>query len=933
MTATTPTRIRCARRSTCWPGARGRPRWYWATWARSGRRGLNFIARSAAMPAAAASRACSRSAKRRRTPPRPSAKAPSISTTSRPWWRPSTRAPCSSKGRASCAWSGSSLRSPAPPKERTDAARARAMARQGRARLQRVQVHHVARGGRLPQLARGVPGARSLHDPQAHRLQDRPGGTRRRATLAPHQGRDADHGRRADPGFDLRHDAPLGRSLEQVPVGGAAGDARLRLDRLDRRLPQGGAPQSEGSVAENEILLAGADRPRRRVLPRVALAIDAAAQPADRAVLQVRGLSARHVRLHRAHVLRDRRHFQRRQPHRRPRRPGDHADGAGRQRARHLCLRRRPRSVLQVPRPAVYRGRGRAGGDLRRNGRRRPRVPVVQRLPGGSVHGRRRRARARRLARHRGGRGAPGNRALHHGRRVRRRDALGDDPGAVLQVERRQAHLPHGAAASPLRARGLEGKPGGGALLDHHHDARAVRAIDAEAAMMRESPFRLLKRPERFALAGRRVLVLGLGDTGLSVARYAEGQGARVRVADTRARPPRLADIAGDVRLGPFRSTLLAEVDLVCISPGLSLGDPLVGEALARGLPVVGDIELFAWQNRAPVLAITGTNGKSTVSALTGHLLRAAGVDAEVAGNISPPVLEAAMKRTAPPAAWVLELSSYQLETTWSLDARAASVLNLSEDHLDRYSSLAEYGAAKARVFEGDGVQVLNRDDAGTQVMARPGRSVVTFGLDAPRAPADLGVRAGTLVEGEQPIVEAAALPIHGAHNIANALAACALACALGVPRERLRDGLVSFRGLPHRLELVARRGAVEGDDDSQGTNGGGNIAAPRGLGKRAVLILGGDGKGQDFSPLREPVARYATHVLLIGRDAPLIERALAGLRRARWASLDQAVERAARVARPGEAVLLSPACASFDMFRDYKHRGEVFAAAVKALA
>src|SRR4051812_36016867 len=222
MTATTPTRIRCARRSTCWPGARRRPRWYWATWARSGHRGLNFIARSAAMPAAAASRACSRSAKRRRTPPKPSAKAPSISTTSRPWWRPSTRAPYSSKGRASCAWSGSWLRSPARPKERTDAARARAMARQGRARLQRVQLHHLARGARLPHSTRGVAGARSLHDPQAHRLQDRPGSTRRRAALAPHQGRDADHGRRADPGFDLRHDAPLGRSLEQVPVGGAA---------------------------------------------------------------------------------------------------------------------------------------------------------------------------------------------------------------------------------------------------------------------------------------------------------------------------------------------------------------------------------------------------------------------------------------------------------------------------------------------------------------------------------------------------------------------------------------------------------------------------------------------------------------------------------------------------------------------------------------
>jgi len=450
--------------------------------------------------------------------------------------------------------------------------------------------------------------------------------------------------------------------------------------------------------------------------------------------------------------------------------------------------------------------------------------------------------------------------------------------------------------------------------------------------MMRESPFRLLERPERFALAGRRVLVLGLGDTGLSVARYAEGEGARVRVADTRARPPRLADFAGDVRLGPFRAALLAEVDVVCISPGLSLADPLIGEALARRIPVLGDIELFAWQNRAPVLAVTGTNGKSTVTALTGHLLRAAGVDAEMAGNISPPALEAVMKRTKPPAAWVLELSSYQLETTWSLDARAATVLNLSEDHLDRYPSLAEYGAAKARIFQGDGVQVLNRDDAATLAMAQPGRRIVTFGLDAPSGPGELGVRAGALVEGSDALLEASALPIHGAHNVANALAACALARALGVPRERLREGLGSFRGLPHRLELVARRGGVEWYDDSKGTNVGATTAALRGLGKRAVLILGGDGKGQDFSPLREPVARHAAHVLLIGRDAALIEAALVGVASERCPSLEEAVARAARLARPGEAVLLSPACASFDMFRDYRHRGEVFRLAVERI-
>ena len=447
--------------------------------------------------------------------------------------------------------------------------------------------------------------------------------------------------------------------------------------------------------------------------------------------------------------------------------------------------------------------------------------------------------------------------------------------------------------------------------------------------MMREPAFQLLPRPERVDLAGKGVLVLGLGDTGLSLARWAERHGARVRVADTRSAPPR--QYAGDVRLGAFTPALLEGVELLCISPGLPLADPLIGEARARGIPVLGDVELFAWSNRAPVLAITGTNGKSTVTALVGHLLRSAGIDAEVAGNIAPPVLQAAMKRTMPPAAWVLELSSYQLETTWSLNPLAAAMLNLSEDHLDRYSGIAEYRAAKARIFQGDGVQVLNREDPVSANLALPGRQVLTFGLDTPTGKA-FGLAQGWLVEGQARIVEAEALTIHGAHNVANALAACALTRAYGLPRERLADGLKSFRGLPHRLELVARRQGVDWYDDSKGTNVGATIAALRGLGKKVVLILGGDGKGQDFSPLRAPLAQFASRVLLIGRDAALIEAALAGGTE-RCVSLEAAVARAAQLAKPGEAVLLSPACASFDMFRDYKHRGEVFAAAVRGLA
>ena len=431
---------------------------------------------------------------------------------------------------------------------------------------------------------------------------------------------------------------------------------------------------------------------------------------------------------------------------------------------------------------------------------------------------------------------------------------------------------------------------------------------------------------EPLSLLEKHVLVLGLGDTGLSVARWVERQGGRVRVADSRSTAPRASDFSGELRTGAFSPELLRDVDIVCISPGLALDQPLLQEAVSKNLPVVGDIELFAWHNRAPVLAVTGTNGKSTVTALAGHLLRSAGVECEVAGNIGPPVLDAAMKRAQPPQAWVLELSSYQLETTWSLAPRAAAMLNLTEDHFDRYASLEEYGAAKARIFMGAGAQVLNRDDPRSAAMAQPGMKRITFGLDAPPTDADFGVAGGQLMHGSRPIIAADELGIRGSHNVANALAACALVSAMGVAPA----GLKTFRGLPHRLQLVATRRGVEWYDDSKGTNVGATVAALRGLARRCVLILGGEGKGQDFSPLAPAVAQHAAHVLLIGRDAPLIAKVVAG---ERCASLEAAVARAAQIARHGEAVLLSPACASFDMFRDYRHRGEAFAAAVKALA
>ncbi len=246
---------------------------------------------------------------------------------------------------------------------------------------------------------------------------------------------------------------------------------------------------------------------------------------------------------------------------------------------------------------------------------------------------------------------------------------------------------------------------------------------------MRQHAFSLLPAPSRRPLSGQRVLILGLGDTGLSVARWVARHGGAPRVADTRAAPPCAKAYGGELHTGPFTPQLLDAVDLVCVSPGLALEEPVVMEAARRGIPIVGDVELFAWANTAPVLAITGTNGKTTVTALTGHLLRAAGVDCEVAGNIGPAVLDAAMRRNAAPAAWVLELSSYQLETTWSLNPRAAALLNLTEDHLDRYASLEDYGAAKARIFQGSGAQILNLDDARVAAMRLPGRKQVTFSI------------------------------------------------------------------------------------------------------------------------------------------------------------------------------------------------------------
>jgi UDP-N-acetylmuramoylalanine--D-glutamate ligase len=455
-------------------------------------------------------------------------------------------------------------------------------------------------------------------------------------------------------------------------------------------------------------------------------------------------------------------------------------------------------------------------------------------------------------------------------------------------------------------------------------------------------------------LSGKSVLVLGLGDTGLSCARWLAARGALVSVADSRAAPPhagRLAELLPQVPryTGPFDDALLQSTDMLVVSPGVPLTDPAVARAVAAGIETVGDVELFARAIRAlnaqrehpmRVIAITGSNGKSTVTAMCGDMCRMAGLTTCVAGNIGLPVLDALYEIeqgvTPAPQVWALELSSFQLETTASLNADAATVLNLSEDHMDRYPDMDAYAAAKARIFSGDGVQVLNRDDACTLAMALPGRRVVSFGLGRSPKDENFGLCEDELCLDGDMLMPLSALPVAGLHNAANALAALALTRALDLPMEALLRGLLHFKGLPHRVERVAEIEGVTWYDDSKGTNVGATEAALYGMGKsRAVVILGGEGKGQDFSPLKAAVKANARAVVLIGRDAPLIAAALSdsGVEAYPATGLTEAVELAHRLAQPGDAVLLSPACASFDMFRNYIHRAEVFVDAVKKLA
>lgn len=447
-----------------------------------------------------------------------------------------------------------------------------------------------------------------------------------------------------------------------------------------------------------------------------------------------------------------------------------------------------------------------------------------------------------------------------------------------------------------------------------------------------------------------------MGKTGISMIRWLSRLGAQLSVADTRTDPPNLElirQIVPDESLfcGPLKVELLQGIDAIAISPGVAVAEPLVQAASQQDIPVVGDIELFAvaLDQYAPpgtkILAITGSNGKTTVTTMVGEMAKNAGWDVEVAGNIGLAALDALMQRMDSnkwPHLWVLELSSFQLETTRSLQPDAATVLNLSEDHLDRYSSIEEYAAAKARLFprqhSSHCVQVLNRDDARVCSMADRNSRQITFGLSGPAFDEEFGLLPNGsdlwLAQGNIHLLKTSELGVTGLHNAANALAALALCRAVDLPFEPLLHALRTFRGLPHRMQKIAEFNGITFYDDSKSTNVGSAVAALSGFRKNVILIAGGDGKGQDFSPLEQPVGRHVRSVVLLGRDADKVAQAIqaSNVPVHRVTTMDEAVQVSFLLAERGDAVLLSPACASLDMFRNYIHRAEVFTAAVRLI-
>lgn len=434
----------------------------------------------------------------------------------------------------------------------------------------------------------------------------------------------------------------------------------------------------------------------------------------------------------------------------------------------------------------------------------------------------------------------------------------------------------------------------------------------------------------------RKVLVVGLGKTGLSCARFLSRLGCQIAVTDNREQPPGLEEIRRELPdialfVGQYEAAAFENADQIIVSPGVPMTHPLLLEARSRGIEVIGDIELFARHVKAPVVAITGSNGKSTVTTLVYEMVRQAGRKVLVGGNLGTPALD--LLAQPQPDLYVLELSSFQLETVSSLQLATAVILNVSPDHMDRYQGFDDYAAAKARIYRHAVTQIVNLDDPMVVRLTDKNRPVLGFTLNAP-GEGEFGVASTSqgpvLAFGDETLLPVSEIRMAGRHNQANALAALAAGHVLGLPRIAMLETLRTFGGLPHRTEWVTQVAGVDWYNDSKGTNVGATLAAISGFDHPVVLIAGGQGKGADFSPLHDVVCSKARAVVLIGQDAALIEQALQGCTPVVHAgSMDEAVQQAAKLAQPGDVVLLSPACASFDMFNGYEDRGEKFVEAV----
>lgn len=439
-------------------------------------------------------------------------------------------------------------------------------------------------------------------------------------------------------------------------------------------------------------------------------------------------------------------------------------------------------------------------------------------------------------------------------------------------------------------------------------------------------------------------VVVGLGITGVSCVRYLKAQGHQVAVLDTRAIPPHLADFQAEfpdveVVMGGLDETLLAKAEVIVLSPGVALREPAIAKQIERGTPVIGDIELFAQAVSVPVIAITGTNAKSTVTTLVGKMAEAAGLRVEVGGNLGIPALELLAHRPDTNL-FVLELSSFQLETTYSLHAYVATVLNVTPDHMDRYDDLAAYQAAKLRVYRHCHVAVCNRDDPLTACNDTALQQIFRFTMQAPGRN-EFGLirkdQVTYLAYEDQLLLPVSALPVAGKHYQANALASLAIGHGFGLSFDAMLNVLQQFKGLPHRCQFVREKNHVRWYNDSKGTNVGATQAAIEGLGSeihgKLVLIAGGVGKNADFTTLVPYIEKYARHVVLIGEAAAELDKVIAGRIPVSFANtMDEAVQQAEAAAKQDDCVLLSPACASFDMFKNYEHRGQVFTEIVEKL-